>query len=102
MPGDIGFNPGEGNAPNLNAGIPGGGDGAAKEKAVGHGLCGDKGDRKAFMVRRERKGKKMELVTKRCGFGAGVFLMLHLSLCTSLLVPLSNVWVFTSPFQTSC
>ena len=50
VPGDIGFNPGEGNAPNLNAGIGGGPSGAKREKEVGHGLCGDKGDRRAFMV----------------------------------------------------
>ena len=44
VPGDGSFNPGEGNAPNLNAGI---GGGVANEvrgsSAGGHGLCGDIG-----------------------------------------------------------
>lgn len=48
VPGDGSFNPGDGNAPNLNAGIGGGVGGLAQETTVGHGLCGDLGWRKGF------------------------------------------------------
>ena len=48
FPGDGAFAGGVGNAPNLNAGIGGGGDGAAREASVGHGICGDMMPRNAF------------------------------------------------------
>ena len=48
FPGDGAFSGGEGNAPNLNAGIGGGGDGAARDASVGHGICGDAMPRNAF------------------------------------------------------
>jgi hypothetical protein len=41
--------PGEGNAANMNAAIPNGQSGIALESTRGHGLCGDRGDRRAFM-----------------------------------------------------
>jgi len=48
IPGDASFNPGEGNAPNLNAGIGGGYAGMERELSEGHGLCGDIGSRRGF------------------------------------------------------
>lgn len=48
VPGDASFDGGEGNAPNLNAGIGGGLAGAVKERDEGHGLCGDVATRNAF------------------------------------------------------
>ena len=48
IPSSTGFDGGIGNAPNLNGNIGGGPRGAAHEKKVGHGLCGDIGERRAF------------------------------------------------------
>jgi predicted carbohydrate-binding protein with CBM5 and CBM33 domain len=48
VPGDGSYIEGQGNAPNLNAGIGGGVAGAERELSIGHGLCGDLGDRKGF------------------------------------------------------
>ena len=48
FPGDGAFSGGKGNAPNLNAGIGGGGDGAALDASRGHGICGDMMPRNAF------------------------------------------------------
>ena len=39
-PGGGEYNPGEGNAPNLNAGIPGGATGSYGAQPGAHGLCG--------------------------------------------------------------
>lgn len=48
VPGDGAFIEGQGNAANNNAGIGGGVAGAERELSVGHGLCGDLGDRGGF------------------------------------------------------
>jgi len=50
IPGDGAITMGSGDAPNLNAGIGGGPNGAAMEKQIGHGLCGDLATRRAFEV----------------------------------------------------
>lgn len=50
VPGDLAFNPGEGNAPNLNSAVGGGVGGADREKTVGHSLCGDIAPRNGFMA----------------------------------------------------
>eukprot|EP00457_Paulinella_chromatophora_P000817 gb/GEZN01000817.1/.p1 GENE.gb/GEZN01000817.1/~~gb/GEZN01000817.1/.p1 ORF type:complete len:1137 (-),score=196.58 gb/GEZN01000817.1/:144-3554(-) len=49
VPGDASFNPGEGNAPNLNSAIGGGPAGESVMLSEGHGLCGDVASRGAFM-----------------------------------------------------
>lgn len=82
VPGDGSFNPGEGNAPNLNAGIGGGVNGAERELSEGHGLCGDIGSRRAFEVGPYGKtpsrgtftaGGKITVVPRLTAYHAGWF-----------------------------
>jgi hypothetical protein len=73
-----------GNAPNLDAGIGGGTEGAARETTEGHGLCGDFfGSRRGFMAGGEygsgpargsfEAGGTMKVTVKLTAYHAGHF-----------------------------